>query len=103
MLKLILGFHLFILHRWIQTCFKKEKMQVTIRKMFGWTKAQTSKTQNDSKTHEETHNTHLEQQLNGNFGSFSNDDLDKETNEVEEEANDQKKIEVQTKRNFCME
>jgi len=77
---------------------KKRKMQVTIEEMFGWTKEQTSKTPNNSKTCEETHNTQFEQQLHEIFGSFSKDDLDKETNEVEEEADDQKKIEVQTKR-----
>ena len=37
------------------------------------------------------------------FGSSSDDDLDEEINEVEEEANNQRKMKVQTKRKFRME
>ena len=71
--------------------------------MYGWTKEQTSKIQNDSNKCGKSHNFQLEQELHDIFGSSSNDYLDEEINEVEEEANNQRKMKVQTKRKFRMQ
>jgi hypothetical protein len=79
----------------------KIKMQATIREIYGWTKEKTYKTQNPSR--EEIHNNQLEQQLHGIFGSLSKDDVDKETNEAEEDDNNQQKLKVKTKIKLCME
>jgi hypothetical protein len=102
MSELTFGFHLFLLYRWIHSQMsQKRKMQATIGEMYGWTKEKTFKTQNPSS--EEIHNPQLEQQLHEIFGSLSEDDLNKETNEVEEDDNNQEKIERKTKRKFRME
>ena len=82
---------------------QKRKIQATIGEMYGWTKGQTSKAQNNLETPQETHNAHVEQQLHEIFGSSFDDDLDEETNEVDEEVANNSKMKVQTKRNFLME
>ena len=82
---------------------QKRKIQATIGEMYGWTKEQTSKIQIDSNTGGKTHNSQLEQQLHDIFGSSSDNDLDEETNEVEEEVNNQRKMKAQTKIKFRKE
>ena len=77
----------------------KRKIQLTIGDMYGWKKGQTSNIENDSNTSEEVYNTQLQQQFDEIFGSLS----DEETNEVEEEVDNHKKMKVQTKRKFRME
>ena len=65
---------------------QQRKVQGTIGEMYGWTTTKTSKIQKSSETCEETHNSQMDQQLYQIFGSSSDDDLDEETNEVEEKA-----------------
>ena len=77
----------------------KIKIQLTIGDMYGWKKGKTSNIENDSNTSEEVYNTQLQQQFDEIFGSLS----DEETNEVEEEVDNHKKMKVQTKRKFRME